>query len=615
MIAWGDNSYGQTNVPVWLKDATAVAAGYYHGLALRSNGRVAGWGDNSNGQTNVPPSVTNAMAIAAGEYHNLIIRSNGTVAGWGFNGSGQLTLPNSLSNIIAVAAGRDHSMALRSNGTVIVWGDNSHGQTNVPPGLTNVVAIAAGDTSCLALRRNGTVIGWGDNDSGQTNTPANLTNAMAIAAGYHHNLAVRTNGVVTAWELNVYGESTVPPGLSTARAVAAGYFFSSALRSNGTVIAWGKNFSGETNVPPGFSNVLAISAGSDHVIALKPIPPCPPGIPDDFACRSNISGTNINLALSNAGASRESDEPDHSTLGVPGVNSIWLTWTAPLSQAAILRVNTSFPLPLMAVYNGTDLASLFPVAKNISGFNQSRIVFNAIAGTTYQIALDGSDDGSGVTNGSISFTLQMVPPPANDLFNNRSVIGGNFFETTGSLIGATKEPGEPTHAGLNGNPAFQQTLWWTWTAPTNVGVTTIPIRLTADAISFPPNLAVYTGTSVSNLSLVSTSSQTNGMTRVTTFTANAGTTYQLALGGEHYDATGNNASSRYGNYRLQLNMRALVLGVTNVNSTNGGGDTISFGATARSPITARRRAIPCGCAPWQSRASACVARMSGTTGH
>ena len=58
-------------------DATnvvAVAAGWEHCLALRADGSVIAWGDNSYGQSAVPASATNVVAIAAGYYHNLALR-------------------------------------------------------------------------------------------------------------------------------------------------------------------------------------------------------------------------------------------------------------------------------------------------------------------------------------------------------------------------------------------------------------------------------------------------------------------------------------------------------------------------------------------------------------
>ena len=40
---WGDNSEGQATVPAGLSGVTAIAAGGFHSLALKSDGTVVGW--------------------------------------------------------------------------------------------------------------------------------------------------------------------------------------------------------------------------------------------------------------------------------------------------------------------------------------------------------------------------------------------------------------------------------------------------------------------------------------------------------------------------------------------------------------------------------------------
>ncbi|MEI6395987.1 MAG: immunoglobulin domain-containing protein, partial [Verrucomicrobiota bacterium] len=136
LAAWGDNYYGQTNIPAGLSNVVAVAGGSDHSLALRADGMVAAWGDNYYGQTNVPAGLTNVVAIAGGQEHSLALRADGTVAAWGWNSYGQTTIPAGLTNVVAIAAGYNHSLALRADGAVVAWGRNYYGQTNIPAGLT-----------------------------------------------------------------------------------------------------------------------------------------------------------------------------------------------------------------------------------------------------------------------------------------------------------------------------------------------------------------------------------------------------------------------------------------------------------------------------------------------
>src|SRR5205823_6671338 len=44
-----------------------------------SIGQVIAWGDGSFGQTNLPPGLTNLAAIAAGDYHSVALKTDGTV--------------------------------------------------------------------------------------------------------------------------------------------------------------------------------------------------------------------------------------------------------------------------------------------------------------------------------------------------------------------------------------------------------------------------------------------------------------------------------------------------------------------------------------------------------
>ena len=82
IVGWGNNSYGQINVPAG-EDFTAIEAGGYHGIALRTDRSLAGWGWNIEGQADVPDG-NDFIAIAAGGLHNLALKTDGSIVGWGW---------------------------------------------------------------------------------------------------------------------------------------------------------------------------------------------------------------------------------------------------------------------------------------------------------------------------------------------------------------------------------------------------------------------------------------------------------------------------------------------------------------------------------------------------
>ncbi len=169
IVAWGDNSYGQTNVPSGLTNVIAISAGQGTSLALKDDGSLVQWGlINADPRCSPPAWLKAPRAIASGsDPFNLALTSGGAVVGWGGNDYGCSTPPAGLNGTVGIAAGYVHSLAVRNNGTVVAWGDNSSGQTNVPLWLSNVVAVAGGEFHSLALRSDGTVVGWGENFYGE----------------------------------------------------------------------------------------------------------------------------------------------------------------------------------------------------------------------------------------------------------------------------------------------------------------------------------------------------------------------------------------------------------------------------------------------------------------
>jgi alpha-tubulin suppressor-like RCC1 family protein len=290
---------------------TAVAAGAgYDSLAIGSNGGLYAWGWNIAGQLgdgtttdrDSPEAITLAAgvtptAIAAGYYHSLAIGSDGNLYAWGWNGAGQLgdgttTEHNSPEAITlaagvtptAIATGDYHSLAIGSDGNLYAWGDNQYGELGdgtttdrySPEAITlaagvTPTAIAAGYDFSLAIGSDGNLYAWGVNIDGELgdgtttdrDTPEAITlsagvTATAIAAGNSDSLAIGSDGKLYAWGYNGNGE--VGDGTTTQRdspeaitlaagvtptAVAAGGGHSLAIGSDGKFYAWGFNKYGE----------------------------------------------------------------------------------------------------------------------------------------------------------------------------------------------------------------------------------------------------------------------------------------------------------------------------------------------------------------------------------
>jgi hypothetical protein len=180
-----------------------------------TGGTVVGWGDNNYGQVNIPAGLTNVTAISAGRYHSLALKNDGTLVVWGWNDYGQVNMPAGLSDVVAISAGGFHSLALKADGTVVGWGDNNYGQVNIPTGLSDVTAIAASGFHSLALKADGTLVSWGDNNYGQVNIPTGLSDVTAIAAGGFHSLALKRDGTAPSVSVEQAADQTDPSSADT----------------------------------------------------------------------------------------------------------------------------------------------------------------------------------------------------------------------------------------------------------------------------------------------------------------------------------------------------------------------------------------------------------------
>jgi hypothetical protein len=120
--------------------------------------------------------------------------------------------------------------------------------------------------------------------------------------------------------------------------------------------------------------------------------------------------------------------------------------------------------------------------------------------------------------------VQVAAAPVNDNFANRLPLRGLIVTTVGENTNATRELGEPDHWIGTGD----RSVWWSWTAPSSGDVS-----ITTSNSSFDTLLGVYTGTSVSNLTLVAHNDDATGIwpRSGVQFAAVAGTVYQIAVDG------------------------------------------------------------------------------------
>ena len=210
--AWGANSDGrlgdgsttQRSAPVQVLPGTlfkAVAGGYMHTVAIKTDGTLWAWGNNDLGQVG-DGSITSRLlpvpvqvpvgklfkAVAVGFYHSVALATDGSLWAWGHNAYGQLgdgTISTRATPVpvgtgfVSVAAGHYHSLGIKTDGSLWTWGYNGTSQlgdgttTNhlYPSQLmtlgTGFTTVEAGNRFSVATKTDGSVWAWGDNASGQ----------------------------------------------------------------------------------------------------------------------------------------------------------------------------------------------------------------------------------------------------------------------------------------------------------------------------------------------------------------------------------------------------------------------------------------------------------------
>jgi hypothetical protein len=159
----------------------------------------------------------------------------------------------------------------------------------------------------------------------------------------------------------------------------------------------------------------------------------------------------------------------------------------------------------------------------ISGATNSTLTITALQSGdigNYQVVITNAFGGVA----SAVASLNSGTAPANDAFAAATSISGSSGSINGNTANATKQNGEPDHAGNPGGAS----IWYNWTAPS-----ASPVTIDTTLSAFDTLLAVYTGNNVNALTAIATNDDigTNNSRSRVTFTPVAGTVYHIAVDG------------------------------------------------------------------------------------
>jgi hypothetical protein len=133
---------------------------------------------------------------------------------------------------------------------------------------------------------------------------------------------------------------------------------------------------------------------------------------DNFSNAEALGGAAGSVAGTNQNATKEIGEVAHAYQpgGLPGGSSVWYRWTAPITGRAQFEATGTFPKgneasPLLGIYAAGPVESLRGIAKG-DLVTLARAQFDAVAGGTYYIAVDGAYGG---TVADLTLTWQTLP--------------------------------------------------------------------------------------------------------------------------------------------------------------------------------------------------------------
>lgn len=304
------------------------------------------------------------------------------------------------------------------------------------------------------------------------------------------------------------------------------------------------------------SGVLAVAVVAIVVLVMPGVAAAAPPANDGFADREVLSGSlPVEVERSNLEATKETGE-FHDFLA-PAGRSVWFEWEATTSGWVTIGACDADFFNGVVVYTGAAVNALTNVNFGTGDgpdcpFSNREFTFQAEAGTSYEIAVDGNSftpfpEFPPDTEGTFSLRIEETRPAPNDDFADATAIASTLEETYegkdfwavyhyGYNWNATTEPGEPVHAGGPGGAS----VWYRWTAPAS-GLATFGACCLSDL-----RLAGYTGTALGDLQPLFAGTK-SGLYEANVI---AGSTYWLVVYGAEVGG-----EPKMGGFNLQIGMR------------------------------------------------------------
>lgn len=259
---------------------------------------------------------------------------------------------------------------------------------------------------------------------------------------------------------------------------------------------------------------------------------------DNFANAQVISGLSGTVTGgTNVGATKETGEPAHAMNR--GGSSVWYKYVAVGNGALSISTFQSEFDTLLAVYQGNSVSNLKlvaandDIAENNTFSSRSTLKIGTKTGDTYYIAIDGKNNiNTNVTaTGGVGFSYSLSNSVPNDNFANAlSIFFDNSSMKVTTNVGASKEAGEPSHAGNAGG----KSVWYFWRSNTDVPKSytfTLESTQTQNSGSYVKALfSIYTGTSVNALTEIASKQVTSKNTKLQ-FISTPNTVYYFAVDG------------------------------------------------------------------------------------